>query len=164
MLLIHRPTAAGEIDIEADRATVWALVTDPERMGEFSPENKGGTWDSPWTRPEVGARFTASNERRGEVWSTSPVVTEVVEGMVYAFVVGLLENPVATWRYELHPSKTGGTRLVESVQLGPGPSPLRAMIDGGADEERLVSVVTSLHHRNIAATLEAIKRAAEATQ
>ena len=162
MLLRHRPTASGEIEIDAGRATVWALVTDPERMGEFSPENRGGTWDPPWTGPEVGARFTASNERRGEVWSTSPLVTEVAEGMLYQFVVGLPHDPVATWRYELHPSKTGGTRVVESVQLGAAGSPMRDMIDGGADEERLVSVITSLHQRNIAATLQAIKLAAEA--
>jgi len=162
VLLIHRPIASGEIEINADRATVWALVTDPDRMGEFSPENKGGTWDPPWTGPEVGARFTASNERRGEVWSTTPMVTEVAEGMLYTFVVGQPDNPVAIWRYQLHPSKTGGTRLVESVELGDARSPMREMIDGGADEERLVGVITALHGRNIAATLQAIKLAAEA--
>jgi len=45
MRLSDRPTVQGDVEIDAPRAIVWALVTDPARMGEFSPENTGGAWD-----------------------------------------------------------------------------------------------------------------------
>jgi hypothetical protein len=43
--------------IEAPATTVWALVADLPRMGEFSPENDGATWLKGATSATVGARF-----------------------------------------------------------------------------------------------------------
>jgi len=48
-------------DIAASPEAVWALVTDLERMGEWSPENQGGNWVAPATEAAVGAIFKGSN-------------------------------------------------------------------------------------------------------
>lgn len=102
-------------------------------MGEFSPENTGGTWDP------------------------------------FAFAVTDPEDPdadparpIAVWRYQLHPTRSGGTWLVESVEFGTATSPLTARIAQVPDkEEQVVAARCAKHARNITTTLHAIKAAAE---
>jgi uncharacterized protein YndB with AHSA1/START domain len=163
MNLADGATVQVEIEIDAPRETVWALVTkDPTRMGQFSPENLGGSWDHPHTGPEVGARFTASNQWNGMEWSTTSTVTQAEPNRAFSFVVGDPAEPSATWRYQLHPLKGGGTRLVELMQFGTGFSPLKERILEVPDKEEIVVAVRSLEHAdNMAQTLEAIKQAAE---
>ncbi len=47
--------------INASPEAVWNLVTDLTRMGDWSPENKGGNWVKGATGPEVGAKFKGVN-------------------------------------------------------------------------------------------------------
>lgn len=42
--------------VAATAGTVYDLVTDISRMGEWSPENQGGTWSDGASSPMVGAR------------------------------------------------------------------------------------------------------------
>lgn len=163
MKLSDGPTVQVEIEIRADREVVWDLITkDPARMGEFSPENLGGSWDHPHTGPEVGATFTASN-RWGEMeWATTSTVIQAEPPRAFSFAVGDAEEPTATWRYQLHPLRGGGTRLVEFMQFGTGFSPLTARVLEVPEKEEIVVAVRSLEHaENMRRTLEAIKTAAE---
>src|SRR4029079_14643967 len=43
-------------------------------------------------------------------------ITVAEPGRAFAFTVSYLRLPVATWRYELHADKRGGTVLTESVE------------------------------------------------
>jgi uncharacterized protein YndB with AHSA1/START domain len=56
-------------DISASPESIWALVTDLPRMGEWSPENRGGEWLKGATGPSVGARF------KGKVYEIEPTAT-----------------------------------------------------------------------------------------
>ncbi len=169
MRLADRPTVSGDIEIDAPRAVVWALVTDPARMGEFSPENTGGAWQPPATGPAVGAGFTATNQRGDLCWTRISTVIQCAPQRVFAFAITApddpgadLAAPIAVWRYQLHPRR-GGTWLVESVQFGTAASPLTdrlAQVPG--KEEQVVAARCAEHARNIGATLRAIKSAAEA--
>ncbi|MEC9035098.1 MAG: SRPBCC family protein, partial [Actinomycetota bacterium] len=47
--------------INASPEAVWNLVTDLTRMGDWSPENKGGNWVKGATGAEVGAKFKGVN-------------------------------------------------------------------------------------------------------
>jgi hypothetical protein len=77
-------------------------------------------------------------------------------------VVGDPDEPSATWRYQLHPLRGGGTRLVEFMQFGTGFSPLNARVLEVPEKEEIVVAVRTLEHReNMRRTLEAIKKAAE---
>jgi uncharacterized protein YndB with AHSA1/START domain len=170
--LADRPVVQRDVDVAAPRPVVWALVTDPARMGEFSPENTGGAWDPPATGPALGARFTAGNQRGQMRWSRTATVTECEPGRVFAFAVTDPDdpaadpaNPIAVWRYQLHPTRGGGTWLVESVQFGTAPSPLTRRIAQVPDkEEQVVAARCAEHAANITTTLTAIKTAAERAQ
>ena len=78
--------------VAATAGTVYDLVTDIGRMGEWSPENQGGTWRDGASSPTVGARFTGRNRRKG-AWTTTATVTEADPGRAFAFVIGTVERP-----------------------------------------------------------------------
>ena len=48
-------------DIAASPEKVWALVTDLPRMGEWSPENQGGTWSASAPRASRSAFASATS-------------------------------------------------------------------------------------------------------
>ena len=45
------------VEIKAPVEKVWAMITDLPRMGEWSPENKGGEWMKGATTAAVGTSF-----------------------------------------------------------------------------------------------------------
>lgn len=98
--------------------TVWRLVSDVTRIGEWSPETASAQWVEglPGT---VGARFTGRNTRGRASWSTTCEVVESSPGRSFAFVVGTPDKPSARWRYDVEPV-AGGSRVTESFEL-PGP-------------------------------------------
>jgi hypothetical protein len=162
MRLSDRPTVQVEIEIAAPCAVVWQLVVDPTRMGEFSPECAGGSWDDAAATPGVGATFTATNSWGPMTWQTTSTVTQWEPERAFSFAVGDPAEPAATWRYQFHPTRGGGTRLVEQMEFGPGTSGTTARIAEVPDkEEQVVAARTAEHARNMAATLAAIKAVAE---
>ena len=95
--------------------TVYALITDVSRMGEWSPETHKAEWVGGATGPEVGARFKGSNKRGFLRWSTTPRVDAADPGREFAFTTTVLGRDVTTWRYELEPSGDG-TDVTESFE------------------------------------------------
>jgi uncharacterized protein YndB with AHSA1/START domain len=102
------------IDIAAPPESVYALVADITRMGEWSPECVRCTWAKGATGPAVGARFKAKNKGgRGPSWGNTPTVTVADPGKEFAFNRSGPGIGSYTWRYVLEPTATG-TRLTES--------------------------------------------------
>jgi uncharacterized protein YndB with AHSA1/START domain len=91
---------------------VWALVSDPTRMNEWSPENTGAEWVKGADGPAVGARFRGSNARGRMKWKTMCTVTRCDDLEHFAFDVATGPIPVATWGYELEPDGDG-TKVTE---------------------------------------------------
>lgn len=100
-------------DIAAPAETVWALVTDITRMGEWSPESQGGEWVKGASTAAVGARFKGRNANGKKSWSTDCEVTACEPGRAFAFVVRAGPLPIATWRYDFTETATG-CHVVES--------------------------------------------------
>jgi len=96
-----------EREVGAPAETVWAMVSDVTRMGEWSPENAGGRWLGGATGPEVGARFRGRNQRGWHRWSTACTVVESEPGRSFAFEVTAAGLKVARWGYELEPTASG---------------------------------------------------------
>ena len=98
--------------IAASPETVYAMVSDITRMGEWSPENTGGEWLEGATGPAVGARFKGKNKRKGG-WSTKCTITAADPGHEFAFDVGKGETK---WRYRFEAAGEG-TDVVESFDI-----------------------------------------------
>ena len=95
------------ISAPADR--VWAMISDVTRMGEWSPENTGGSWKSGATGPAVGAKFAGKNRNGTKKWSTVCTVTAAEPGSSFAFSVAAGPLKVAEWRYDIAPTDAGCT-------------------------------------------------------
>ncbi len=110
MRMRDRPTVEADIFVAAPAARVWELVTNLERMGQWSPEYQGGEWLDGATGPVVGERFKGRNKRREREWESVSTVIAAEAGRSFAWAVGNPKNPAATWRFDLTP-EGAGTRV-----------------------------------------------------
>ena len=146
----------AEIDIAAPPARVWDLVTDLDRMGDWSPECYRCAWMDGGTGPRVGARFKGWNRQDlGPIpvrWTTVSTVTESTRGEAFAFTT---KQSGATWSYTLSPTDDGGTHVVETRT--DGEKPLVAKVFHRVMPGRDEILVDGME-----ATLRRVKAAAEA--
>jgi len=175
MRYADRPGTRREVHIDADPARVWEVVTDVEAMTGWSPELVRVEWRDGAGGPAPGVRYLGHNRHPviGE-WCTTSEITECVpcrtltwrvldtEG-VYSDPAKDATAPMATWSFALTPAPDGGTALRQSVTLGPAPSGLSAYIGRAPDqEEAIVAYRLGELAKGMEATLEGIRRAAEA--
>jgi hypothetical protein len=92
--------------IAADPDSIWDMISDVTRMGQWSPECYRAMWLT--SRRGKGALFLGLNKDRGLRWPSPAIVTESERGKVFAFraASGVL------WRYRLT-AENGGCLLVE---------------------------------------------------
>jgi uncharacterized protein YndB with AHSA1/START domain len=157
------PTVEVHTWIDAPPERVWAVVSDIELMPGMSDELQSVEWLDGVTGPAVGARFIgrSKHESFGE-WATTSHVIECDPPRVFAWAVVDPDEPTAIWRFRLEPSG-GGTELSQWMQMGPGRSGLSFAIDRMPDkEQKIVFVRMREFERNMTATLERIKKLAEA--
>ncbi len=144
------------IEIQRDPMTVFEVISDVTRMGEWSPECTAGRWTGGATAPAVGAEFDGDNRvallgvtlKR---WTTTSKVTKCVPGEVFEFV----SAGYTTWRYDLEPSGSG-TKVTESYEHE-DPKGLQ-----GFAYEKIVRRPAALE-RGMRRTLEQMKAAIEAS-
>ncbi len=99
-----------EIAVDAD--TLYAMVSDVTRMGEWSPETTSCHWRGDADHAEVGARFWGVNKNRWHWWATHCRVTVADPGSRFAFDVDLV-LPIANWAFTFEPVD-GGTRVTQA--------------------------------------------------
>jgi uncharacterized protein YndB with AHSA1/START domain len=146
----------AQIRIEAPPATVYSVVSDVTRMGEWSPETYKCEWVDGATGPAVGARFKGNNKRGALRWSTRPDVVAADPGKEFAFEV----KSDVRWTYRFAPEGTG-TVLTESFEM------LRDLQWYYALVERWLMGVKDRKadlERSMAETLQRIKQSVEASQ
>ena len=146
------------IEINASPETVWSLVTDMERYGEWSSENTGGYWrkneDGVPGTGEVGDEFVGINRRGDDEWKALVEIIVREENKAFAFATGVSAMNLIHWRYDIEPTDSG-TTLTESWALM-NLSPL--MIEHG-DEE--IQYRAANAKESITETLKGMKAAAE---
>jgi hypothetical protein len=148
--------------VAAPPRKVWALVSDITRVGDWGGECVHAEWIDGADGPAVGARFRGRQLRQGQPWTSVSVVIEAQPGVSFAWAVGDPQHASATWRYQLAADGSGGTILRYRANLGPGPSGLSdAIAQAPEHEDNIVAFRLNEHERNMAATLHAIKQAAE---
>ena len=98
-------SASTEIAAPCDK--VYAMVTDLERMGEWSPENKGGAWKGGATAAAPGAVFKGRNQNGKKKWSGVVRVVDVTPPSRFAFTTVVGPMQIGTWSYDIEPTATG---------------------------------------------------------
>ncbi|WP_084526406.1 SRPBCC family protein [Nocardia vaccinii] len=146
------------IEIAASPEAIYDLVSDVARTGEWSPVCKRSWWDE-GGGPHVGARFTGRNETSEHTWETTSTVTAAEAGRAFAWEVG---KGFVRWGYRIEPLD-GRTRLTESWTFTTAGQEYFVAVFGDAAPAR-IDGATRTAHDGIRATLEAIKRIAEAAE
>ena len=107
------------VSMSASPETVWAVVSDVTRVGEFSPETFEAEWTHGATGPQVGARFRGHVKRNGVgpiYWSPCRVtVFEPNERFEFAVDIA---GPLNNWGYRLA-ERDGGTDVTEYFRVEP---------------------------------------------
>lgn len=109
----------GQVDVYVDAPprTVWSLVANLDRMGEWSPECYRVTWlEGASAPPKVGARFKGKNRWGPVRWSMTCEVKTVDPEREISWSTVQGGREVVTWRYRFEPEGTG-TRIVESFEV-----------------------------------------------
>ncbi|EKF22375.1 polyketide cyclase / dehydrase and lipid transport family protein [Mycolicibacterium hassiacum DSM 44199] len=147
------PLLQAEIEIAAPVSKVWELVSDLNRMPQWSPQCRKM---KPLGGPvRAGTKTINLNRRKFLFWPTTSLITEFIPEKKLAFRVN--ENGTV-WSFELEPTETG-TRLIESRHAENGVKPISNTIVntlfGGVPsfEQELVDGMNQ--------TLQRIKAAAE---
>ena len=147
------------IVVDAPAETLYDLVTDIGRTGDWSPICRECWWrDEPGA--VAGAWFSGRNEADGQVWQTDSQVAVADRPREFAWLVG---GKFARWGYRFEPLPGGRTRLIEDWQFLPaGEAMFREKYGDAADARMQLRRRQAIN--GIPATLAAIKRIAEAEQ
>ncbi|MCX2182855.1 SRPBCC family protein [Streptomyces sp. SKN60] len=159
----RRWNLAESLRVDADRATLYGLVSDLRNMGRWSPECRGVWVRRPPVRP--GTRFVGFNRRGPFLWFTTGRVTTARPGEAFAFEVGVFGLPIARWgyRFEDDGENPGGTLVTETWEdlrtgRGGGLATLLGTVFAGTNTERRIAV----NRHGMRTTLERLARTATA--
>ncbi|HEY2206469.1 MAG TPA: SRPBCC family protein [Pseudonocardia sp.] len=114
-------TVSASTTVAATPETVYRLVSDLTRMGEWSPEATGGTWLGGATGPVRGARFKGTNAHGAKKWTTTVLVTEATAPSRFTFVNKIGPKPLAEWSYQITPAGGSGCKVTETWTDARGP-------------------------------------------
>jgi hypothetical protein len=146
---------SDSIVVDRDAESLYDMVSDVTRMGEWSPVCKACWWDD-GGGPQAGAWFTGRNELPERSWETRSQVVAADRGREFAFAV---RGSWARWGYAFTPVD-GGTRVTESWEFLPdGIAGFHERF--GEDAEAQIASRAEAAHSGIPITLAAIRKAAE---
>jgi len=111
-------SVSREISAPADQ--LYEMVSDVTRMGEWSPENEGGTWLGGATAATPGAKFRATNRVGKRSWKTVATVVEASPGRRFSFVVSAGPVKAAEWSYTFEAGANGCLVTESWDDLRPG--------------------------------------------
>jgi hypothetical protein len=149
-------TYQESITVQAPAETLYDLVSDVTRTGEWSPVCTSCWWDDQDSAGQPGAWFTGRNELPERTWETRSQVVAAERGREFAWVVG---GRFVRWGFTLAPADAG-TTLTESWEFLPeGIAMFEDKFGEGAPAQ--IAERTKQALDGIPKTLAAIKRIAE---
>jgi uncharacterized protein YndB with AHSA1/START domain len=113
-----RRTCEASVVIGAPPGSVWRVVADVTRVGEWSGECLGCTWVGAASAPVAGAQFRGQNRRGGFRWTrlNEVVQAEAPHTLVWRTVARPPYPDSVEWRLTLAPVG-GGTLVTESFEV-----------------------------------------------
>jgi uncharacterized protein YndB with AHSA1/START domain len=113
------PTLEESIEIAASPAEVWALVSDPRRLKEWSPQVDSTRLADGHDDITVGTRLTNRNVQGELAWITHAEVVRLQPGREIAFRI---EENWSVWSFLVEPT-AAGVRLTQRREAPEGLSP-----------------------------------------
>jgi hypothetical protein len=80
-------TGEARVQIDAAPLTVYQLISDITRMGDWSPECYQCEWLNGATTAAVDAKFRGHNRLGKARWTTDAIITAAEPGREFAFTV-----------------------------------------------------------------------------
>jgi Polyketide cyclase / dehydrase and lipid transport len=113
-----RRSCGAKIIIGAGPESVWSVVSDVTRVGEWSGECRGCEWVGTDTRLVPGAQFRGRNRRSGLRWTrlNQVVVADRPRSIIWRTVARFPYPDSVEWRIRLDPTD-GGTEVTESFEI-----------------------------------------------
>ncbi len=144
------------LQISASPDEVYAMISDVERIPEWSPECVRVVWKGESHTPEVGARFRGQNKYKIMRWTTTCEIQVAEAGSEFAFSTMMGKKELNRWTYAME-ARDGGTFLTEKCEQKYDPWFLKpsGWIMG-------LMKHPEANERGMRDTLDAIKAAAEA--
>jgi len=101
--------------VAAPADTLYDMVADMTRMGEWSPACTGATWDE-GAGATVGSWFTGHNKMRDRSYDTRCEITDAQRPTTIAWMQRGKDEGFTEWRYTFAPVESG-TEVTESWTL-----------------------------------------------
>ena len=149
------PSATVTVEVAAEPAAVYALLTDLEAMVELAEETVAMRW-SRGSSANVGAVFKGTNRNGWRRWTTTCTVTDADPGRCFAFDVKHIVVPVSRWQYDITATDGGCTVTESTWDRRPG------WFKGVAGLATGIPNRAGANAAHIGTTLERLKRRAEA--
>ena len=124
MTLSLNRSSTATIDIASPVEVVWDLVSDIERVGEWSVECRSCAWLGGAIGPAVGARFRGQNRRNLSLWTRTceVLVVDPPHRFVWRTLPTRLLPDSTEWTFELA-DEGDRTRLTERMRILHLPGP-----------------------------------------
>jgi hypothetical protein len=167
--------SSAEVLVEAAPETVYAVISDLPRSGEWSPECTGGRWIT-GEPASVGAVFRGENLRATDVvawapvvrgaWSTESQVVAAEPGRAFRWAMrdsaGNAQQSV--WSYEIAPAP-GGARLTHHFRMDAPTEGIGKIVSGmdAGERQRFFSEWGEKVAADLRETLQRVKAVIEKT-
>ena len=158
--MTERPVITRSLSIAGEPETLYDLIADVTRMGEWSPACTGGTWDE-GAGPTVGSWFTGHNKYGDRAYDTRCQITAADRPNTIAWMAGGADEGITEWRYRFQPTD-GGTEVTETwTMLRDLPQPAGDSAAAGMDPEELRRRMLENFGSGIEQTLASLKASVE---
>jgi Polyketide cyclase / dehydrase and lipid transport len=132
-------TAEASVEIRCTPEAAWALVSDVERIGEFSPECVAAWWVDDRPARAVGGRFEGRNRvvagTHASEWIRPCDVVTWDPPRTFAWTAGdrFDGTPATRWAFEIEPTSNGVVLRQTFAHLPDGLSGIRGMAEADPD-------------------------------
>lgn len=145
------------LKMRASPDSIYELLADVTRMGEWSPECYRCEWTHGSSRAASGATFTGYNRLGPFKWQTECVVEAAEPGRAFTFIAGDEKEGKTRWTYRLERNGSGAAVSESYDTIIPAPLFIRIA-------ERVMALGRSRDfalRKGMRQTLERIRAAAE---
>ena len=136
----YRIELSRSVEIHASPSTIYALVSDVTRMGEFSPECISCWW-AEGEPGRVGSRFVGRNRVGTSEWEMECEVTiaDSPSCFEWSVLTEAIDRETSVWRFDIIPTGRA-SRCIQTFRMKQPPTGLQAILDERTPEQQRLTI------------------------